>query len=236
MGRKFINRYKNENYDQEYEEEPEETKKKMERIGPNIDDVDAMDVEIRQITLEKNMDKPKSREEIIKEELQVAGHQTRTTNQFQKYINAHIEERLSRIDKIKQAKQAFDKDIEALKGDEFQYLTKLKETKVESLSSKAMQEMLHSLTLNKDITVSKLEHFKNRVKETEQELFRQEKDIAKIEKRIREKQIQEKEEQLKEENIKKEIKSNWKQKLRNIGGGFAVGTVVTSLVFILASQ
>ena len=122
MGRKFINRYKNENYDQEYEEEPEESKKKMERIGPNIDDVDAMDVEVRQITLEKNIDKPKSREDIIKEELQVAGHQTRTTNQFQKYINAHIEDRLSRIDKIKQAKQAFDKDIEALKGDEFQYL------------------------------------------------------------------------------------------------------------------
>ena len=204
MGRKFINRYKNENYDQEYEEE-DENKKKMERIGPNIDDVDAMDVVMRQITLEKNLDKPKSREEIVKEELQVAGHQTRSTNQFQKYINAHIEDRLSRIDKIKQAKQAFDKDIEALKGDEFQYLTKLKETKVESLSSKAMQEMLHSLTLNKDITVSKLEHFKNRVKETEQELFRQEKDIAKIEKRIREKQIQEKEEQLKEENIKKDL-------------------------------
>ena len=205
MGRKFINRYKNENYDQEYEEEPEEIKKKMERIGPNIDDVDAMDVEVRQITLEKNFEKPKSREEILKEELQVAGHQTRTTNQFQKYINAHIEDRLSRIDKIKQAKQAFDKDIEALKGDEFQYLTRLKETKVETLSSKAMQEMLHSLTLNKDITKSKLEHFKNRVKETEQELLRQEKDIEKIEKRINEKLIQENEEKVKEESIKKDL-------------------------------
>ena len=205
MGRKFINRYKNENYDQEYEEEEEESKKKMERIGPNIDDVDAMDVVMRQITLEKNLDKPKSREDIVKEELQVAGHQTRTTNQFQKYINAHIEDRLSRIDKIKQAKQAFDKDIEALKGDEFQYLTKLKETKVETLSSKAMQEMLHSLTLNKDITKSKLEHFKNRVKETEQELTRQERDIERIEKRINEKKLQEREEQLKEDNIKKDL-------------------------------
>ena len=205
MGRKFINRYKNENYDQEYEEEEEESKKKMERIGPNIDDVDAMDVVMRQITLEKNLDKPKSREDIVKEELQVAGHQTRTTNQFQKYINAHIEDRLSRIDKIKQAKQAFDKDIEALKGDEFQYLTKLKETKVETLSSKAMQEMLHSLTLNKDITKSKLEHFKNRVKETELELLRQEKDIERIEKRINEKKLQEREEQLKEDNIKKDL-------------------------------
>lgn len=204
MGRKFINRYKNENFDQEYEEE-EEVKKKMERIGPNIDDVDAMDVETRQITLEKNLDKPKSREDIVKEELQVAGHQTRSTNQFQKYINAHIEDRLSRIDKIKQAKLAFDKDIETLKGDEFQYLTKLKETKVETLSSKAMQEMLHSLTLNKDITKSKLEHFKNRVKETEQELFRQEKDIERIEKRINEKRLEEKEEQLKQENIKKDL-------------------------------
>ncbi len=205
MGRKFINRYKNENYDQEYEEEEENNKKRMERVGPNIDDVDAMDVEIRQISLEKNMDKPRSREEIIKEELQVAGHQTRTTNQFQKYINAHIEDRLSRIDKIKQAKQAFDKDIEALKGDEFQYLTRLKETKVETLSSKAMQEMLHSLTLNKDITKSKLEHFKNRVKETEQELTRQEKDIERIEKRINEKMLQEKEEKVKEESIKKDL-------------------------------
>ena len=58
-----------------------------------------------------------------------AGHQTRTTNQFQiKKIYAHIEIEF-KISKIKEAKEEFDKDIETLKGNEFSNLEKLENKK-----------------------------------------------------------------------------------------------------------
>lgn len=67
MGRRYLNRNKNEEFDQDYEETPEISeeihdsgKKKIERVGPNIDDVDPFEVVLRQIAIEKDLERPKS--------------------------------------------------------------------------------------------------------------------------------------------------------------------------------
>ena len=208
MGRKYINRQGNEEFDQEYQEDDDEdNKNKLERLGPVLDIVDPYEVQLRQFSIEKDKEKPKTQEERVKEEIRKAGHQTRTTNQYQRLVNAHIEDRVSRIAKIKNAKKKFDEDIESLKGDEFANLQKLTNTKVTELSSKALEDMLQSLTLNQDITASKLEHFKSRVKETEKELIEQKKHIEKLRLEIEKKKNEEVNFQNDVNEIKQEITS-----------------------------
>ena len=205
MGRKYINRQGNEEFDQEIEEE--DSDKKLERLGPVLDVVDPFEIQLRQFSLEKDMEKPKTKEEKVKEEIKRAGHQTRTTNQYQRLVNAHIEDRVSRIGKIKQAKEKFDKDIETLKGSEFSNLEKLSTTSVHDLTSKSMEEMLRSLILNQDITKSKLEHFKNKVKETERELVEQQKNIERIRSEFSKKKVEESNFENDVNEIKQEISS-----------------------------
>ena len=208
MGRKYINRQGNEEFDQEYQEDNEEdNKNKLERLGPVLDIVDPYEVQLRQFSIEKDMEKPKTQEERVKEEIRKAGHQTRTTNQFQRLVNAHIEDRVSRIKNIKNAKMKFDKDIEALKGNEFVSLDKISANSISELTSKSMEDMLSSLSLNQDITKSKLEHFRNKVKETERELVEQQKNIDRIRAEISRKKIEEANFQNDVNEIKQEISS-----------------------------
>jgi len=205
LGRKYINRQGNEEFDQEIEEE--EDSKKLERLGPVLDIVDPFEIQLRQFSIEKDQVRPKTKEEKVKEEIKKAGHQTRTTNQYQRLVNAHIEDRVSRIAKIKKAKQQFDKDIETLKGDEFSNIEKLTTTSIQDLTSKSIEDMLRSLTLNQDITKSKLEHFRNKVKETERELVEQQKNIERIRSELSSKKISETSFEKDVDEIKQEISS-----------------------------
>lgn len=210
MGRKYLNRTKNEEFDQDYEEEVTE-KKKLERIGPNIEEIDPFEVQFRKIAIEKDLIKPIPIEEKIHEDIKEAGHKTRTVNQYQKIVNAHLEDRVSKIDKIKKAKQQFDEEINRLQGNQFDNIKQLTDVQVQNLSSKTMEDMLKSLILNRDITVSKLEHFRNRVKETEEELIQQEINIEKIRKEIQRKKEKEMQMEKDVDLIKQEI-SNLKNK------------------------
>ena len=207
MGRKYINRQGNEEFDQEVEEEEDEKSNKLERLGPVLDIVDPFEIQLRQFSLEKDVEKPKTKEEKVKEEIKKAGHQTRTTNQYQRLINAHIEDRVSRIGKIKAAKEQFDKEVEALKGNEFSNLEQLENKSVQELTSKSLEEMIKSLTLNYDLTRSKLEHFRNQVKETERELVEQKKHIDRIRSEFSRKKLEEENFESDVNEIKDEISS-----------------------------
>ena len=78
MGRKYINRQGNEEFDQEIEEE--EDNKKLERLGPVLDIVDPFEIQLRQFSIEKDMERPKTKEEKVKEEIKKAGHQSITSS------------------------------------------------------------------------------------------------------------------------------------------------------------
>lgn len=212
MGRRYLNRNKNEEFDQDYDETPEVEeeivdtgKKRIERVGPNIDDVDPFEVVLRQIAIEKDLERPKTKEERVKEEIKIAGHQTRTTNQYQKFVNAHIEERVSKIDKIRKAKEQFDRDINNLNYEHIDDIKNLSNIPIQKIAAKELHDLLDTTLKNIDITRSKLEYFRNRVIVTEKELSQQEQSIEKIRQEIIDKEEREKTEKNRSETIKKEI-------------------------------
>ena len=229
MGRKYINRQGNEEFDQEIEEEEEEAKEnKLERLGPVLDIVDPFEIQLRQFSIEKDIERPKTKEEKVKEEIKKAGHQTRTTNQYQRLVNAHIEDRVSRIGKIKEAKEQFDKEIEALKGNEFSNLEKIENTSTQELTSKSLEEMIRSLIINHDITKSKLEHFRNRVKETERELIGQQKHIERLRNEFSKKKLE-------EENFDNDVKEI-KEEISTLGEKYSPQELKKALETLMKSK
>ena len=184
MGRKYINRN-----DENDENDEKSSKSRIERLGPNIDDLDPMEVTYRNILIEKEQGpKPLTKEEIVKEEVRETGHQTRTTNQFQKYVNAHLSDRVSKINKIKEAKEKFDDEIKKLQTNEPLSSSELEQSAAE-LTSNTLFEMLESLKTNKEVTGNKIKQYRAQIKQAEEELFEQEMAIQKIEKELKRKKI-----------------------------------------------
>ena len=198
MGRKYL--------DKKTKEESEEPKSRIERLSPNIDALDPMEVTYRNILIEKDSPgKELTKEELVKEEIRETGHQTRTTNQFQKYINAHLSERVSKIDKIKEAKQKWDNEVKQLQSNEPTSYSEINDQVASKLTSNSLEEMLKSLKISKDITSSKIKDFRNQIKQAEEELFQQEMNIQKIEKQIRKKKIEEQQKQVDSSKIKNDL-------------------------------
>lgn len=114
MTRKFLQKKTKE----EKEKDLKSSKRKIpNRVKKEFEEIDPLTFQKRKLNFRVEFDKVQSADEKIKDEIGVARHQTRTTNQFQKLMNAYMEERIKKIQDIRSAKSQFDKDIAALSGE-----------------------------------------------------------------------------------------------------------------------
>lgn len=155
---------------------------------------DDMDVQDRSVTFDGDKRKKTSVTDVIQEELVDAGHRTRTTDQYVKYFNALMGARLIKVDSIKKEKQEFDEIIESLHPEQLRNFEKLIKMPINQLNSKEISRVLKALSEEKGITLTKLDHFKNRVKETEEKLLEQDQKIKEVQKQLQENLAHEKHE------------------------------------------
>ncbi len=155
---------------------------------------DDMDVQDRSVTFDGDKRKKTSVTDVIQEELVDAGHRTRTTDQYVKYFNALLGARLIKVDSIKKEKQEFDEIIESLHPEQLRNFEKLIKMPINQLNSKEISRVLKALSEEKGITLTKLDHFKNRVKETEEKLLEQDQKIKEVQKQLQENLAHEKHE------------------------------------------
>ncbi len=153
---------------------------------------DAMDVQDRSVSFDRDKRKKTSVTDVIQEELVDAGHRTRTTDQYVKIFNALIGARLLKVDSIKKEKQEFDNIIESLHPNQLKNFEKISKIPINQLNSKEMSRVLKAFSEEKGITLTKLDHFKNRVKETEEKLLEQDQKIKEVQKQLQENLSQEK--------------------------------------------
>ena len=155
---------------------------------------DDMNVQDRSVTFDEDKRKKTSVTDVIQEELVDAGHRTRNTDQYVKYFNALMGARLIKVDSIKKEKQEFDEIIESLHPEQLRNFEKLIKMPINQLNSKEISRVLKALSEEKGITLTKLDHFKNRVKETEEKLLEQDQKIKEIQKHLQENLVHEKHE------------------------------------------
>ncbi len=161
--------------------------------GPKLEVSDALDVQSRNIFVAGTKPKAVSTTDIIREELLDAGHQTRTTDQYVKLVNAIFDERIGEINRIKNQKQIFDEDIEALRYESSEDFEKLKKTSIKELKSKDVSKLIRRISDEKGNIESRLEHHKSKANSLEKNIEEQDYKIKELDMKLKEKIIQERE-------------------------------------------
>jgi len=161
--------------------------------GPKLEVSDALDVQSRNIFVAGTKPKGVSTTDIIQEELLDAGHQTRTTDQYVRLVNAIFDARLKEIDRIKNQKQIFDDDIEALRYESSEDFEKLRKTSIKELKSKDVSKLIKKISDEKGNIESRLEHHKSKANSLEKNIEDQDNKIKELDKKLKEKIIQERE-------------------------------------------
>jgi len=161
--------------------------------GPKLEVSDALDVQSRNIFVAGTKPKGVSTTDIIQEELLDAGHQTRTTDQYVRLINAIFDERLKEINRIKNQKQIFDDDIEALRYESSEDFEKLRKISLKDLKSKDVSKLIKKISDEKGNIESRLEHHKTKANSLEKNIEDQDNKIKELDMKLKEKIIQERE-------------------------------------------
>ena len=161
--------------------------------GPKLEVSDALDVQTRNIFVAGTKPKFVSTTDIIQEELSDAGHQTRTTDQYVRLVNAIFDERLEEINRIKNQKQIFDDNIEALRYDSSEDFEKLRKISIKELKSKDVSKLIKTISEEKGNIESRLEHHKSKASSLEKSIEEQDTKIKELDMKLKEKIIQERE-------------------------------------------
>ncbi len=161
--------------------------------GPKLEVSDALDVQSRNIFVRGHKPKAVTTTDIVQEELSDAGHQTRTTDQYVRLVNAIFDERLGEINRIKNQKQIFDDDIEALRYESSEDFEKLKKLPNKELKSKDVSKLIKTISVEKGNIESRLEHHKSKASSLEKRIEEQDNKIKELDFKLKEKIIQESE-------------------------------------------
>ena len=185
VGKKYLKRFKNQEFDQDVEDEIDRSiiiKKLQEKFDPDQG-------QERKFLLDKNPENiPK--EEIIRQDIEKTKFHARVTGNYQKVLNSYLQAKVSKIDKIKQEKKKFDDEIEVLKKEPD--LTILsKNDSLSDLNLDVIQQILASETKNHKITKLELEYHRKKILELSRIVSKKEKNISKIENEIQKRKIPE---------------------------------------------
>ncbi|MEM2160022.1 MAG: hypothetical protein QXN55_03605 [Candidatus Nitrosotenuis sp.] len=81
-----------------------------------VKDSDPFDVQIRKLYFHEENDN-REHSEKVKDKFVEAGNDTRNANQFVKFVNAHLQDKVSKIEKIKAEQNRFWEEMDMFKTD-----------------------------------------------------------------------------------------------------------------------
>ena len=92
------------------------------------------------------------------------------THQYLKFVNAHLAERLNLAEKLEQIKNNLEREIELLKSDELTRLIKIPNMSINDLSASEINEVDTYMKLQRGLTKSKVDYYKNKLENAKTEL------------------------------------------------------------------
>ena len=118
MGRKFINRRSDANKEKIAAEDEWAHITNLGDDGKQLDIQDVLDVQDRSIFLNKEAQEPQTHWEKTKEATRNAMDRAGNTSQYIKYVNHHFEKQKSAINKVKEIKANYDREVRLLQNDD----------------------------------------------------------------------------------------------------------------------
>jgi chromosome segregation ATPase len=171
MGEKYLNR------------KGEEEESHITERGPNLDDtmdqIDPMQVTARTIVFGKELaDAPK--DVVIKEKSEKFKDQMNNTNQYLKFINAHLAVNKSKVEKIKEAERRFREEVEFLQNNTTKPRAELDKVNYKYITENDTKSLLAHLQTEREILKEKISHQEQQIEKTRQEMQQKDEQIVQI--------------------------------------------------------
>jgi chromosome segregation ATPase len=174
MVEKFLNRRNTDD---------EEEQQHITERGPDLDDstdsIDPMQVTARTIVFSKELgNAPK--DAVIKEKSEKFKDQINNTNQYLKFINAHLEVNKAKVEKIKEDERRFKEELESLQNNPIKPRAELDKVNYKYITENDTKSLLGHLETERQILKEKLSHQEEQIEKTRQQIQQKEEQIIQI--------------------------------------------------------
>lgn len=147
--------------------------------GPKLKSFDPMDVISRSIVFGKEVSNA-PKEAVIKEKSEQFKDQMSNTNQYMKFINAHLAARKSKVEKIKEAGRRFNEEIEALQDGHVKPRAELEKVNSKYITENDTRSLLSHLETERDVLKEKFVHQEQQIETTRQQILQKDEQILGI--------------------------------------------------------
>ncbi|HWP78804.1 MAG TPA: hypothetical protein VNL34_04050 [Candidatus Nitrosotenuis sp.] len=148
-------------------------------IGTKIEAADPMEVVARTIVFGKEL-REAAKEVVVKEKAEEFKDQMNNTNQYLKFINAHLAEKKSKIAKLRENERRFKEELEALQNDTIKPRPELDNVNYKYIKENDAKSLLVHLETERQILYDKLQHQQEQIEKTKKQLLEKDEQIKSV--------------------------------------------------------
>lgn len=151
--------------------------------GPKLEIADAMEVTSRQISFgrERNYS---TKEESVQDKSERFKDDMLNTNQYMKFVNAHLAAKKTKIEKLKQDEQRFKEELESLQNFQIKPRADLDKMDYKKITENDTNSLLSHLQSERQAVLEKILHHQMQIEREKQILGQKDAQIADVKKEI----------------------------------------------------
>lgn len=151
--------------------------------GPKLEIADAMEITTRQIRFGKERNFS-TKEESVQDKSERFKDDMSNTNQYMKFVNAHLAEKKTKIEKLKQDEQRFKEELESLQNFQVKPRTELDRTHYKKITENDTNSLLLHLQSERKSALEKITYHQIQLEREKQTLEQKEAQISDVKKEI----------------------------------------------------
>ncbi|MBI5145791.1 MAG: hypothetical protein HZA84_01060 [Thaumarchaeota archaeon] len=181
MVEKHLNRISN--VDEQSKRDSDEDWSHTTGVGSRIEVIDPLAVTDRTIIFGKDII-PSTKEESVKEKTGEFKDQIGNTNQYLKFVNAHLAAKKEKLDMLKEREKKFQEEIESLKGNNIKPRSELDKINYKYITENDTKSLVAHRASELEQIKEKLTHQESQVQRTKTELQQKEEQLKHLHEEI----------------------------------------------------
>lgn len=180
MAEKHINRISDED---RAKKDSDEDWSHITGVGSRIEAIDPLAVTDRTIIFGKDII-PSTKEESVKEKTDEFKDQIGNTNQYLKFVNAHLAAKKEKLNMLKEREKKFQEEIDSLQGNSVKPRSELEKINYKYITENDTNSLITHMASELEQIKEKLAHQESQVQKTKSELQQKEEQIKHLQEEI----------------------------------------------------
>lgn len=151
--------------------------------GPKLEIADPLAVTSRQISFGKERSYS-TKEEAVQDKSERFKDDMSNTNQYLKFVNAHLAAKKTKIDKLKADEQRFKEELESLQSFQVKPRSELNKIHYKKITENDTNSLLMHLQSEREAALEKIAYHQTQIERSKQELEQKDVQIAEVRKEI----------------------------------------------------